>query len=275
MVAPETVVRWHRAGFRVYWKLISKVRTQVGRKQTPKEVRDLIFRMVAENSTWGAPRIHGEILMLGFDLSERTISRWMKQAPRNPEPAKRWLVFLRNHREAIASMDFFTVPAINFGVLYCFFVISHGRRRIVHFNVTKHPTSLWVVQQLREAFPFGSAPRFLIFDRDGKYGLEVPLAVRALKISPIRTSFESPWQNGIAERWVESCRRDLLDHIIAVNECRLKRLLSEYLRYYHEDRTHLGLGKETPDSRIGSSGSGRILSRQRLGGLHHRYDRAA
>jgi putative transposase len=275
IVTPETVVRWHRAGFRVYWKLISKVRTQVGRKQTPKEVRDLIFRMVAENSTWGAPRIHGELLMLGFDLSERTISRWMKRAPRDPEPTKRWLVFLRNHREAIASMDFFTVPTINFGVLYCFFVISHGRRRIVHFNVTKHPTSLWIVQQLREAFPFGSAPRFLIFDRDGKYGLEVPVAVRALKISPIRTSFESPWQNGIAERWVESCRRDLLDHIIAVNERHLKRLLSEYLRYYHEDRTHLGLGKETPDSRIGSSGSGRILSRQRLGGLHHRYDRAA
>ena len=132
-----------------------------------------------------------------------------------------------------------------------------------------------MVQQLSEAFPFGLAPQFVIFDRDGKYGLEVPMAVRALKISPVRTSFESPWQNGIAERWVESCRRDLLDHIIAVNECHLKRLLSEYVRYYHEDRTHLGLGKETPDSRIGSSGSGRILSRQRLGWLHHRYDRAA
>ena len=275
IVTPETVVRWHRAGFCLYWKLISKVRTQVGRKQTPKEVQELIFRMVAENSTWGAPRIHGELLMLGFDVSERTISRWMKRAPRDPEPAKRWLAFLQNHREAIAAMDFFTVPTINLGVIYCFFVISHGRRRIVHFNVTKHPTSLWVVQQLREAFPFGSAPRFLIFDRDGKYGLEVPVAVRALKISPVLTSFESPWQNGIAERWVESCRRDLLDHIIAVNECHLKRLLSEYVRYYHEDRTHLGLGKETPDSRIGSSGSGRILSRQRLGGLHHRYDRAA
>jgi len=257
------------------WKLISKVGTQVGRKQTPKEVRDLIFRMVAENSTWGAPRIHGELLMLGFEVSERTISRWMKRAPRDPERDKRWLAFLRNHREAIAAMDFFTVSTISFGVLYCFFVISHARRRIVHFNVTKHPTSLWVVQQLREAFPFGSAPRFLIFDRDGKYGLEVPVAVRALKISPVRTSFESPWQNGVAERWVESCRRELLDHVITMNESHLKRLLGEYVRYYHEDRTHLGLGKGTPDSRIRSTTSGRVFSQEKLGGLHHRYDRAA
>jgi len=165
VVTPETVVRWHRAGFQMYWRLISKVRRQVGRRQTPKEVRELIFRMVAENPTWGAPRIHGELLMLGFDISERTISRWMKRAPRDPEPAKRWLAFLRNHREAIAAMDFFTVPTITFGLLYCFFVISHDRRRILHFNVAKHPTSLWTVQQLREAFPFGLAPRFLIFDR--------------------------------------------------------------------------------------------------------------
>ena len=206
----------------MYWRLISGVRTQVGRRRTPKEVRELIFQMVAENPTWGAPRIHGELLMLGFDLSERTISRWMKRAPRDPDPAKRWLAFLRNHREAIAAMDFFTVPTITFGVLCCFFVISHDRRRILHFNVTNHPTSLWTVQQLREAFPFESAPRFLIFDHDAKYGLEIPTAVRSMRISPVRTSFESPWQNGVAERWVESCRRDLLDHIVAVNERHLK-----------------------------------------------------
>jgi putative transposase len=275
VVTPETVVRWHRAGFRLYWKLISGVSEQVGRRRISKEVRELIFRMVAENPTWGAPRIHGELLMLGFDLSERTISRWMKRAPRDPEPAKRWLTFLHNHREAIAAMDFFTVPTITFGVLYCFFIIGHDRRRILHFNVTKHPTSLWVVQQLREAFPFGSAPRFLIFDRDGKYGLEVPIAVRALKISPVQTSFESPWQNGTAERWVESCRRDLLDHVIALNEGHLKRVLSEYVRYYHEDRTHLGLGKGTPAERTRCVATGRVLSHERLGGLHHRYDRAA
>jgi putative transposase len=199
----------------------------------------------------------------------------MKRAPRDPEPAKRWLAFLRNHREAVAAIDFFTVPTIGFSVLYCFFVISHDRRRILHFNVTKHPASLWIVQQLREAFPFESSPRFLIFDRDGKYGAEVPAAVRSLKIRPVRTSFESPWQNGVAERWVESCRRDLLDHIIAVNERHLKRLLTDYVRYYHEDRTHLGLGKETPHGRIGSAGSGQVISHDRLGGLHHRYDRAA
>src|ERR1700674_3654179 len=255
IVTPETVVRWHRAGFRLCWKLISKARRSIGRRQTPKEVRELIFRMVGENPTWGAPRIHGELLMLGFDISERTISRWMKKAQRDPEPAKRWLAFLRNHREAIAATDFFTVPTLRFSLLYCFFVISHDRRQIIHVNVTKHPTSLWVVQQLREAFPFESSPRFLIFDRDAKYGLEVPRAVRSMKIRPVRTSFERPWQNGVAERWVESCRRDLLDHIVAVNERHLKRLLSEYVRYYHEDRTHLGLGKGTPNGRIRSAAS--------------------
>jgi putative transposase len=150
VVTPETVVRWHRADLHLYWKLISRVRKAVGRRQTPEEVRELIFRMVAENPTWGAPRIRVELLMLGFDISERTISRWMKRAPRDPEPAKRWLAFLRNHREAIAAMDSFTVPTITFGVLFCFFIISHDRRRILHFNIAKHPTSLWVVQQLRE-----------------------------------------------------------------------------------------------------------------------------
>src|SRR5467141_2298107 len=135
VVTPETVIRWHRAGFRLYWKLISKVRRPIGRRQTPKEVRELIIRMMAENPTWGAPRIQGELLMLGFDVSERTISRWMKRAPRDPELAKRRLTFLRNHRGAIAAMDFFTVPTVTFSVLYCFFVISHDRRRILHFNI--------------------------------------------------------------------------------------------------------------------------------------------
>jgi integrase-like protein len=275
LVTPETLVRWHRAGFRLYWRLISKARTHLGRRETSQEVRELILRKAVENRTWGAPRIHGELLMLGFDLCERTISRWMKRAPRDQEPGKRWLAFLRNHREAIAAMDFFAVPTATFGVLYGFFVIGHDRRRIVHFNVTKHPTSSWITHQLREAFPSQSAPRYLVFDRDAKYGLEVPVAVRSLKMSPARTSFESPWQNAVAERWVESCRRDLLDHIIAMNERHLKRLLSEYVHYYHEDRTHLGLGKGTPNCRTRSRASGGVLSQERLGGLHHRYDRAA
>lgn len=275
LVSPETVVGWHRAGFRMYWHVISRDRRTIGRKRISRELGDLIFRMVAENPTWGAPRIHGELLMLGFDVSERTTSRWMRRAPRNPEPAKRWLAFLRNHREAIAAMDFFTVPTVTFRLLYCFFVISHDRRQILHFNVTRHPTSSWVIQQLREAFPFEAAPKFLIFDRDSKFSAEVAAAVRSLNVSPVRTSVESPWQNGVAERWVESCRRDLCDHVIAVNEAHLKRLLIEYVHYYHEDRTHLGLGKQTPANRRRSPSRGRVITMPRLGGLHHRYDRAA
>jgi len=257
------------------WRLISRVRRQVGRRPAPKEVRELIFRMFVENPTWGAPRIHGELRMLGFELSERTISRWMKRAPRDNEQGKRWLAFLRNHREAIAAMDFFTVPTITFGVLYCFFVISHERRRILHVNVTKHPTSAWIIQQLREAFPFEASHKYLILDRDQKFGFEVIAAVKATRMIPKQTSFRTPWQNGMAERWVGSCRRDLLDHTVALNERHLKRLLCEYVRYHHEDRTHLGLEKGTPDGRIRSAASGRVLSQERLGGLHHRYNRAA
>ena len=162
--------------------------------------------------------------------------------------------------------------------LRCALLLLHHRprwRRIVNFNVTSHPTAGWIIQQLREAFPYQSAPRFLIFDRDAKYGLEVPIAVRSMAIRPVRTSFQSPWQNGIAERWVESCRRDLFDHVIAFNERHLKRLLSDYVRYYHEDRTHLGLRKETPAGRVRSTDRGTVVSQARLGGLHHRYDRAA
>jgi putative transposase len=172
-------------------------------------------------------------------------------------------------------MDFFTAPTITFGVLYCFFVIRHDRRRILHVNVTKHATSGWITQQLREAFPFETSLKYLIFDRDQKFGFEVIAAVKATRITPKQTSFRSPWQNSIAERSVGSCRRDLLDHIVALNERHLKRLLSEYMRYHHEDRTHLGLEKGTPEGRIRSEASGRVLSQKRLGGLHHRYNRAA
>jgi hypothetical protein len=277
VVTPETVVRWHRAGFRLYWTWLSRHKARLGRKRISKEVRELIFQMVAENPTWGAPRIHGELQMLGFEISERTVSRWVRHAPRKPEPAQRWRAFLRNHREVIAAMDFFTVPTFTLSVLYCFFVISHDRRRILHFNVTSHPKSAWVVQQLRETFPYESPPKYLIFDRDAKFGPEIVAAVRAMGSKPTRTSFRSPWQNGVAERWVESCRRDLLDHVIAFNERHLRRLLAEYVCYYHEDRTHLGLQKETPLRRVARSrgDSERVISRSRLGGLHHRYDLVA
>ena len=162
IVQPATVVGWHRADFKLYWAWRSPHKTRAGRKCVSRELRELIFRMVAENPTWEAPCIHGELKMLGFNISERTVLRWMRKAPRNPEPAKQWKAFLSNHREAIAAMDFFTVPTLTFGVLYCFFVIAHNRRRILHFNVTRHPTSEWVAQQLREAFPYESVPSHLI-----------------------------------------------------------------------------------------------------------------
>ena len=203
LVTPETVVRWHRAGFRLYWKWLSRRKVRLGRKRISREVRDLVFQRLAENSTWCAPRIHGELKMLGFEVSERTLSRWIRQAPRNPEPGKRWRALLRNHREVIAAMDFFTVPTLTLGVLDCFFIIAHDRRRILHFNVTRHPTGAWVMQQLREAFPFQSVPQYLIFDRDSKFDLEVMTAVRALGSKPTRRSLQSPWQNGVAERWGE------------------------------------------------------------------------
>ena len=230
-------------------------RVRVGRKPSSRELRERIFRMVSENPTWGAPRIHGELKMLGFDISERTVLRWMRKAPRDPEPARRWAAFLINHREAIAAMDFFTVPTLTFGVLYCFFVIHHDRRRILHCNVTRHPTTAWVAQQLREAFPYNSAPKYLIFDREHTFQGEVLEAVDGLGVRPVRTAIRSPRQNGVAERWVGACRRDLLDHVIVLNKRHLKRLMNEYVRYYHDDRTHLGLGKETPAGRKAASGS--------------------
>jgi putative transposase len=174
LVTPRTVVNWHRAGFRLYWTWVSRISQVGGRKPVTKEVRASIFRMVAENPTWGAPRIHGELLKLGFELSERSVSRWIWRAPRNPDPMKRWLTFLRNHREAIAAMDFFTVPTFHFGVLYCFFVIGHDRRKIL----ARNPDALWIVQQLREAWDYKQPHRFLLFDRGAKFGADVVSAVR-------------------------------------------------------------------------------------------------
>ncbi len=278
LVTPRTVVAWHRAGFRLYWKWLSGAKRVGGRNPVSQEVRTLIFRMAAENPTWGAPRIHGELLKLGFDLSEPTVSRWLRKLERTPDPTQRWLTFLRNHRDAIAAMDFFTVPTITFGVLYCFFVIGHQRRKVLRFSVTRNPHALWIVQQMREAWPYTPTHTFLLFDRDAKFGNDVVSFVKDIGVRRVRTAFRSPWQNGVAERWVGSCRRDLLDHVIVLNERHLKRLMAEYVRYYHEDRTHLGLAKDTPAGRLAAlrptTGS-RIQSLPRLGGLHHRYAVAA
>src|SRR5262245_50537104 len=206
VVKPETVVWWHRAGFRRYWRWLSQRRDR-GRPKISSEVRHLIARMAKENPTWGAPRIHGELLKLGFEVSERTVSRCLARVGRKGDAGKLWLAFLRNHREGIAAMDFFTVPTATFRVLYCFFVISHSRRKVLHFNATEHPTSRWIGQQLREAFPEDTAPRYLILDRDRKYEGEVTEVLQSISSELVRTSYQSPWQNGVAERWVGSCRK--------------------------------------------------------------------
>ena len=241
IVKPETVVGWHRAGFRLFWKWRSRARG--GRPQATPEIRALIRELAQENSTWGAPRIHGELLKLGFSVSERTVARYLRGIRRRGDPGERWLTFLANHREMIAALDFFTVPTVTFKLLYCFFVIEHGRRRILHFNVTLHPTAEWVIQQLREAFPEGGKLRYVVLDRDAKFNADVLGLLKATGLRPKRTSIQSPWQNGIAERWVGGCRRELLDHVIPVNEEHLRRLVREYISYFHKDRIHDSLGK--------------------------------
>jgi transposase InsO family protein len=231
--------------------------------------------MVNENSSWGAPRIHGELLKLGFDISERTVSRHLRRLSPSNDTRKRWSAFLHNHREFITAMDFLTVPTLTFRVLYCFSVIEHNRRQILHFNVTEHPTGPWIVQQLREAFPISYPYRHAILDRDGKFSEEVTDLFTASGMKPTRTSPASPWQNGIAERWIGSCRRDFLDHVLIFSEAHLRRLVTDHVSYYHTDRTHDGLEKDTPATRPVApkpAESAQLVSFPRMGGLHHRYD---
>jgi putative transposase len=275
LVKPETVISWHRAGYRLFWSWRSRPH-RVGRPKVAEEVRHLIRRMKRENPTWGAPRIHGELLLLGFDISEPTVSRYLQRLKRIPDESKgsQWQAFVNNHREAIAAFDFFTVPNLYFRTLYCFFVIEHARRRVLHFNVTFHPTSDWIVQQLREAFPLPCPYRYVLFDHDSKFGSDVLQFLKSSALKPMRTTIQSPWQNGVAERWVGSARRELLDHVIPLNEFHLRRLGRDYLAYYHQDRTHIGLNKNTPARRAVETRSplqSRIVSTSRLGGLHHRY----
>jgi hypothetical protein len=216
IVRPETVIAWHRAGFRRYWRWRSRRRP--GRPKITAEIRELIRRFAYENHGWGAPKIHGELLKLGLEVSERSISRYLKRVHRRGDPGKSWLTFLQNHREMIVALDFFTVPTLTFQQLYCFFVIEHARRRIVHINVTRHPTADWILQQLREAFPEAGPYRYVILDRDSKFDADIIAFLKCTGLKPKRTSVQAPWQNGTAERWIGSCRRELLDHIIALNE---------------------------------------------------------
>jgi len=271
-VKPETVVDWHRAGFRLFWKWQS--RACAGRPKATAEIRALIHRLAEENATWGAPRIHGELQKLGFVVSERTVARYLQRVGRRGDCSKAWLTFLRNHREVIAAFDFFTIPTVTFQVLYCFFVIEHGRRKILHFNVTPHPTAEWVVQQLREAFPEAASYRYVILDRDAKFDDSVISFLQGTGLTLNRTNVRSPWQNGIAERWVGSCRRELLDYVIPLNEQHLRRLVRDYRAYYQEDRTHDALGKDVPHLRPVEkkpAPEATVISVERLGGLHHRY----
>ncbi|MGA2185380.1 MAG: integrase core domain-containing protein [Bryobacteraceae bacterium] len=270
VVKQETVVGWHRSGFRLFWRF----RSRGGGRRIDERVFEIVRRIARENPSWGAPRIHGELLMLGFDISERTVSRYlMRRLPRSGDAAKNWLAFLANHREAIAALDFFTVPTITFRLLYSLFVIDHGRRRILHFNVTAHPTAEWVMQQLRETFSDADHHRFVIMDRDSKFSPEVIELLESSGIRAVRTGIRSPWQNGVAERWVGSARRECFDHVIALDESHVRRLAREYMAYYHADRTHDGLGKDTPNGRaIDPKPSGaELVSLPRVGGLHHRY----
>jgi putative transposase len=273
IVKPATVITWHRAGFRLYWRWRS--RRRIGRPRINQEIRILIRKMRVENPGWGAPKIHGELLKLGFNVSERTVARYLRRLrPRSGKRDQRWKAFLANHREVIVAFDFFTVPTVTFNLLYCLVVIEHSRRKVLHCNVTAHPTSEWVVQQLRETFPEADPYRYIIFDHDSKFNVDVIQLLTATGLQPKRTSIQAPWQNGIAERWIGSCRREMLDHVIPLNDRHLRQLLREYVSYHNEDRIHDALNKDAPDRRPVEerpSPAACITSRPRVGGLHHRY----
>ena len=271
VVKPETVVRWHRQGFRYYWRWRSR---RHGRPQIDPAVRDLIRRMCRANSLWGAPRIHGELLKLGIEVSEATVSKYMIRR-RGPQ-SQTWRAFLDNHAKDIVAMDFFTVPTAAFRILYVLVLLHHARRHVIHFNVTEHPTSKWIGQQLCEAFPCDTAPRYLLRDRDGKYGDQYRCRARSLAIDEVVIAPRSPWQSPFVERVIGSIRRDCLNHVIVLNQRHLGRILRAYLDYYHGSRTHLSLHKDPPDTRrIEAIGTGKIIALPKVGGLHHRYTRLA
>jgi transposase InsO family protein len=270
VVQPETVVRWHQRRFRSYWRSIST--PGPGRPPISTETKALIVRMATENR-WRARKIQAELSKLGIRVSLATISRYLPKVAPDPGSRQRWTTFLRNHRDLIAGMDFFVVPTVRFQLLYVWFVIDHGRRRILHFNVTESPASCWVIQQLREAFPDGPSHRFLILDNDAILSADVAQCAKRLGITPKRTSFQSPWQNGTAERFVGSVRRELLDHVVVLSEDHLRRLFREYVDYYNAERVHTSIG----DAPVGRalehrpSSDAVVVALPRVGGLHHRY----
>ena len=273
LVKPETVVAWHRRGFRWFWTW--KVRQgQPGRPLVRREVRDLIRSMCRQNPTWGAPRIHGELLKLGIEIGQTSVTKYMVRC-RKP-PSQTWRTFLENHISQLVSIDFFTVPTIRFQVLYVFLVLAHDRRRILHFNVTRHPTAEWTGQQLRNAFPFDQLPGYLLRDRDAIYGRDFREQVRDMGIEEVLSTPRSPWQRAYVERVIGSIRRECLDHVIVFDEGSLRRILASYFDYYHRSRTHLSLGKDSPEPRpMQAPDMGPVVAISQVGGLHHRYERRA
>jgi hypothetical protein len=268
IVRPETIVRWHRMGFAAYWRW--KSRPLGGRPRISKEVRDLIRRMSFENPLWGAPKIHGELLKLGIEIAQSTVSIYM--VPRQDRPLQTWKTFLRNHMEGIASIDLFVVPTIAFEQLFAFLVLGHGRRRLLWIGVTRNPTAEWLARQIIEAFPWDWAPRYLIRDNDRAFGVAFKARVRAMGIRDRPISFRSPWQNGYVERLIGSVRRECTDHLIVFNAEHLRRILAKYATYYNKVRTHVSLGKDAPYTRP-IQRFGDIVAHPILGGLHHRYAR--
>jgi transposase InsO family protein len=269
IIRPETLLRWHRAGFRGYWRW--KSRPQGGRPQIDTELRGLIRRMSVENPLWGAPRIHGELLKLGFEVAQSSVAKYMVK--RREPPSQGWRTFLRNHAPDIAAMDLFVVPTIRFDLLYAYIIVRIDRRELVWISVTAHPTAEWIARQITEAFPWNEAPRYLIRDRDRIYGGIVTRRLRAMGIRDKPITPASPWQNGFAERLIGSIRRECVDHVIVLGEAHLRRILKSYSAYYNCVRTHRSLNKDAPVTRqIQRIGS--IKSHAILGGLHHCYARA-
>src|SRR5712675_63568 len=270
IVKPETVIGWHRQGFRLYRRW--KSRHPAGRPSVSSEVADLIRRMSLANPRWGAPRIHGELLKLGIQVSQATVAKYMVRH-RNP-PSQHWLTFLKNHTQSLVSADFFVVPTITFRVLFVFVILSHDRRRLIHFAVTANPTAEWTARQLVKAFPWDSAPRYLLRDRDGIYGEKFREAATSLGIREVLTAPRSPWQNPYVERLIGAIRRECLDHVIVLTETGLHRVLQSYFEYYERTRTHLSLEKDAPIPRsVQPPELGTVIELPEVGGLHHRYER--
>ena len=273
IVQPETVVKWHRQGFKLYWRWKS-AGGKIGRPKLDGEVRELIRQMSSANPLWGAPRIRSELRLLGIDVAQRTVAKYMVR-DRKP-PSQNWRIFLANHLPDLAAIDFFTVPTVSFRVLFCFIVLRLERRRIVHFNVTAHPSAQWTAHQIVEAFPFDEAPRDLLRDRDWIYGQVFQQRVRSMGIEQVLIAPRCPWQNPYAERIIGSIRRECLDHVIVISEAHLLRILGGYFDYYHSSRPHLSLACNAPKKReIEPPAQGRVIAEPRVGGLHHRYRRAA